>query len=685
MIKKITLLTCSFLLLGLSLQAQSWKKLSKQADELYAAGNYAQAAKIYEQAWQKKNKKKELIYKAGDAYHLLRDYPNAAKAYANVKDDTDDFPLAGLYYARSLKQEGNYDQAIREFRSFLDKYAGEERGILETIIQTEIEGAELGKVAAANQDQTIEFSLLGQGVNTAENDFGATLDTDNSLYFSSNLGGTARIFQSELIGDIWSKGELPSNFPLINNGQFANPSLSEDGNRMYFTVCEEGRYGDLNTRCEIYFIDRSGGSWSTPTRLPDAINAPSVTNTHPFVTQRNQTEFLFFSSNRSGPTAKGGMDIWYATRNLRMPGSEFSAPANLGAPVNTNGDEVTPFYLIEEGRLFFSSNNHAALGGFDILVSQGAFSNWTQPVNLGMPYNSSADDYHYSQFNGGGFLSSNRIFGGEKLSTKDDDIFQFTSESNELARYSGTVMDVSNGEPINFYTVTLYEVTNDGRLVQMDIQSVQQGRDGFSFEVLPQREFRIDVDAPGFQPGTQSFNTFDSTGEIFAQALMLEPNNPTPPVTDPGTTYDPGTNTNNTDGTMTPPVTNPGTTAPPATTPPVVVNNPGETYTTQGIGAYDKAEYSTNAPKYEGTYYKVQLVAVAKFNENDKVYEDLLTLGDLETEYLTDRGIYRVLLSAFLSPEEAKQVRATARNSGFPNAFIVKYENGGRFGMIKLR
>jgi tetratricopeptide (TPR) repeat protein/cell division septation protein DedD len=677
MTRKITLLISSLLLLGFSLQAQSWKKLSKQADELYANGNYAQAAKVYEQAWQKKNKKKELIYKAGDAYHLLRDYPNAAKAYANVKDDTDDFPLAGLYYARSLKQEGNYDQAIREFRSFMDKYAGEERGILETIIQTEIEGAELGKIAAANQDQSIELIHLGAGVNTSENDFAATMGPDNNLFFSSTLGGTARIFQSELMGNSWSKGELPSNFPLINNGQFANPSLSEDGMRMYFTVCEDGRYGDLSTRCEIYFIDRSGGNWSTPIRLPDAINAASVTNTHPFVTQRNNTEFLFFSSNRSGPTAKGGMDIWYATRNLRMPGSEFSVPANLGAPVNTNGDEISPYYHIDDGRLFFSSNNHPALGGFDILVSKGAFSNWTQPVNLGMPYNSSADDYHYSEFNGGGFFSSNRIFGGEKLSTKDDDIFEFTSQSSDLGRYTGTVLDVSNGEPINYYTVTLYEVTEDGRLLQMDMQAVEQGRDGFSFEVLPQREFRIDVDAPGFQAGSQTFNTFDTSGEVYAQAIMLEPSNPTPPVVD------------NTDGTGTKPTTNPGnntTTKPPVdNSPPAVVNNPGEPYTTAGVGAYDKAEYRTTAPKYEGTYYKIQLLAVSKFNANDKIYQDLLQLGDLETEYLTDRGIYRVLISAFLSPEEAKQMQQTAQGRGFPNAFVVKYQDGMRYGMIKLR
>ena len=134
--KKIALLSIACFFMAASLSGQSWKKLSKQADKLYEAGSYLEAAKLYEQAWQKKNKKKELIYKAGNAYQMLRDYPNAAKAFANVKDDIDNYPLAGLQYARNLKQDKNYEQAIREFRAYLDKYTGESRDILENFFRS---------------------------------------------------------------------------------------------------------------------------------------------------------------------------------------------------------------------------------------------------------------------------------------------------------------------------------------------------------------------------------------------------------------------------------------------------------------------------------------------------------------------------------------------------------------------
>lgn len=671
MIKKIVYLLGILVLFSTSTQAQSWRKIAKEADQSYEAGNYADAAKLYEQAWRKKNKKKELIYKAGEAYDLLRDYPNAAKAFANVKDDNDDFPLAGLYYARNLKQSNDYDQAIRAFNDFLNKYTGEDKSLLENIINVEIEGTQLAKVAAANADKKVEFLHLGGGINSAANDFAPELAPDGSLLYSSAIGGTARIYQSELMGESWSKGELPSNFPLINNGQFANATLSQDGNRMYFTVCEEGSFGDLKTRCEIYVINKDGVVWSQPQRLPDAINAAGVTNTHPFVTQRNNTEFLFFVSNRSGDGAQGGMDIYYATRDVSLPGSQFSQPINVGSPVNTNGDEITPYYNADEARLYFSSNNHPSLGGFDIFAAEGSFTNWTQPVNLGMPYNSSADDYHYSQYDNGGFLSSNRIFGGEKLSTLDDDIYEFVTEATPDIVYNGMVIDAGNGEPVNFYSVTLYEITESGQQIQVTMLPVQDGKEGFSFALLPNRQFRVDVDAGGFLPSSESFNTFNQVGNIFAQPIMLEPVGgiPTDNTTDNNTnppTDNTTDNTTNTDGTS-----NNNT------------FNEGEPYVMTGSAPFDQVEYQTSAPRYEGTYYKVQIIATKKFEESR--FEELATIGDIETEYLTAKGITRVLLAAFLSAEDAKQALATARNMGYPAAFIVKYENGRRYGMVKLR
>lgn len=684
MIKKTINLVIVLLLVATVTEAQSWRKLRNQAEESFETGNYAEAAKLYEQAWRKKSKKTELIFKAGEAYDLLRDYPNAAKAFAKVKDKTDDFPLAGLYYARNLKQSNDYDQAIRAFNKFLDTYTGEDKSILERIVQIEIEGTQLAKVAAANADRSIELIHLGVGINTASDDFAPELAPDGTLYYSSTVGGTARIYQSELLGESWSKGELPSNFPLINYGQFANPSLSPDGQRMYFTVCEEGSFGDLNTRCEIYVITLDGVVWSKPRRLPDAINAAGATNTHPFVTQRNNTEFLYFASNRSGSGSQGGMDIYYATRNINLPGAAFSQPINLGAPVNTNGDELSPFYDAERGRLFFSSNNHPSLGGFDIFVSEGNFTNWTQPANLGMPYNSSADDYHFSAHQSGGFLSSNRVFGGEKLSTLDDDIFEFIVEENKNLTYQGTVIDATNGEPVNYYTVTLYEITESGQQIQVEMKAVKQGADGFRFAVLPNRQFRIDVDVPGYIPESQGFSTFNQGGDMYAQAIIVEPESKGPITKEKEEISTNTTTPTNTNPPATDQEKNPTSTSTEEGAQ-AITSTPTAPYVTRGMASYDQVEYRSSAPQYEGTYYKVQLMAIKEFEENSPKYQKLAMVGDIETEYLLQKGIYRVLLAAYLSPQAAKQAQAKARTMGFPDAFIVKYEDGRRYGMVKLR
>lgn len=683
MIKRIVFLTCCCFLLISSLQAQSWKKLSKQAEEQYKNGNYTAAAQLYEQAWQKKNKKKELIYKAGEAYYILRDYPNAAKAYANVKDENEDFPLAGLYYARSLKQSAQYDEAIQAFRDFGESYSGEGKAILEDIIRKEITGAEIGKVAAANADPNITLIHLGGGVNSDQNEFAAVADAQGNMFYASTMGGTARIYQTERVGERWAKGALPTNFPLINNGQFANPSVTPDGSRMYFTICEDGDYGNLSTRCEIYYTTRSGGAWSQPVRLEDNINSQDVTSTHPFVTQRNDLEILYFASNRGGGGSQGGMDIWYATRSLRTPGSGFSQPVNLGPAVNTLGDEITPFYAESEGKLYFSSNGHPTIGGFDIFVSTGDLMNWTEPVNAGVPFNSSADDYHYSMYSGGGFLTSNRVYGGEKLSTLDDDIFEYRAAPT-TSRYSGRVLDASDGEPINYYTATLYEIGPDGRLTQLDMRSVEQGRDGFNFEVLPNRDFRIEIDAPGYIAGSQNFSTYGATADIFGDAIILDPSQPNQPVDQPDDPMtDPGGN-QMTDPNNPPPPNN-NTTNQPDNNPPPPPATTGEPYVAQGTSPYDQERYRTSAQRYEGVYYKVQIAAMKNFKENDPRYDRFLSAGDIQTEYLLDKGLYRVLIGSFFNLEDAKRVREQARSGGYQQAFVVKYQDGQRYGMIRLR
>jgi len=89
---------------------------------------------------------------------------------------------------------------------------------------------------------------------------------------------------------------------------------------------------------------------------------------------------------------------------------DFSVPVNLGPGINTPGNEITPFYDYENSTLYFSSDGHVSLGGYDVFKSEGTFGQWGEVENMGFPVSSSADDMYYIRELGSGdvYLVSNR-------------------------------------------------------------------------------------------------------------------------------------------------------------------------------------------------------------------------------------------------------------------------------------
>ncbi|MDX2068875.1 MAG: SPOR domain-containing protein [Haliscomenobacter sp.] len=675
MLRKLVFLLLNFSLIC-TLSAQSAKKLMKQGEEAYTKGNYVQAADFFEKSWLK-GKKPEAIFKAGEAYYVLRNYRKASEAYVNVKDKNDQFPLVGLKYARSLKQDGQYDKASKAFSDFRDSYSGDGKAVIEDMVQTEIQGCELGKLLPAQAQQGIEVNFAGAGVNTSDNEFGPLPIDKGLLYFSSTIGGTARIYRSSLADNAWGKGATPDNFPVIQKGQYCHGSLTPDGQRFYFTICDAASsFSNRTTRCEIYVIRKQATGWSAPEMLPEAINAKGTTSTQPHVVQNNGKEILYFASNRTG--GRGGMDLWYVERPLSATGNAFSNPINLGSSINTLGDEMTPYFNSSEGTLYFSSNGQTSIGGFDIYSSKGDLSSWAPADNMGLPYNSPADDYYFIKHNDGegGFLVSNRIVAGEKLTTKDDDIFEIKSKL-VVAKLQGSVFAQETGEPINKYLLTLYEIRAD------ESESILLNREfntsTYDLELLPNRKFRVEITAQGYATGAYNFVTENPTGQPYGQPLMLvklggsvvntnpagNPNTTTPGANPPlGNPNNPGTN-------------NPSTNLPNA-------NPSGGIYTAKGAGPADKEEYSTDAPRYEGEYYKIQLAALKTYSPTDKRYAAMSELGSVQTETILSKQMTRVLVATFYTKEEAKRALAAVKQKGFSLAFIVKYTNGERYGRVNL-
>ena len=84
------------------------------------------------------------------------------------------------------------------------------------------------------------------------------------------------------------------------------------------------------------------------------------------------------------------MDIWYSIAR----DGKFEHPINAGPIINTEGNEITPFYDKKRAILYFSSDEHIGIGGYDIFYAEGAMSQWSSPSNMGVPINSEDNDIY---------------------------------------------------------------------------------------------------------------------------------------------------------------------------------------------------------------------------------------------------------------------------------------------------
>jgi len=666
MAKRLIFFAVAFFLVS-ALSAQSWKKLRHSAEELFEEGKYAEAAEKYAAAWEKKPKKEDLIFNAGESYYLIRDYRNAAEAYQHVKGNYDDYPLAGLKYARSLKQDGQYDKSIQAFREFSQSYTGQSKAILEEIIRTEIRGAELAKQLAGQPNPEVQLKHLGAGVNSDANEFAPLSFSNDVLYFSSNMGGKARIYRSQRVGNRWDKASIPENFPVIPEDHFAHGALTPDGSRYYFTICgSEGNFNNLSTRCELYVIRRVSSTWSQPERLPAVVNVDGTTSTQPYVIHQGGTEYLYYASNRAG--GRGGLDLWYTTRSLAADDMSFTNPVNLGPTINTLGDEMSPHIDVQTGMLYFASNGHVTMGGFDIFRAQGSATSWSVPENIGTPFNSSADDFYYVEKGNktGGFFASNRIFAGQKLTTTNDDIFEFSSQTFR-PRLQASVFNRGTNELLDNVNVTVYEVGANGLENQLYNRSFTGGN--YSFDLPPGGTYRVQIESPGFEPESYSVVAGDPAVTNYGQSVFLAPLQSSfveAPAAFPPTT------------TTTPEAVNTGSGR-------RVLDPGGEVYTSRGLAPTDSWEFTTTAPRFAGTYYKVQLVSLSKYNPNASKFSKVRPFGEnMTTEFVIEKNLNRILLGPYFSEMEARSALQQVHVNGWPKAFLVRYDDGQRYGRVNL-
>jgi hypothetical protein len=333
---------------------------------------------------------------------------------------------------------------------------------------------------------------LGALINSSAHDYCPLVTADGStMYFTSRRGARGAmkdisgqyyedIFVARQVNGIWQRAEN-AGAVLNTPGHDATVGLNPDGSSMIIY-----RAGRDNIAGSLYESILHEGKWQQPVVMTDKIN---TRHHEPSAGIAPGGQEIYFSSDRPG--GYGGRDLY---RIRRLPNGQWSLPLNLGPNINTPFDEDAPFMHSDGSTLFFSSNGHNTMGGFDIfkaVLMDADMNGWGRPVNMGHPLNTVNDDIYFSLNADGqtGYFSSERP-GGMGM----QDIYQINFAGSQLDHVyvRGVVADALD-EPVRARIVL-----TDMEEEVIGVYNTNEGTGRFMMLMTRNEPFHVTVEAPGF-------------------------------------------------------------------------------------------------------------------------------------------------------------------------------------------
>jgi len=393
----------------LSSFSQTVSQLTKAGDKKIEEGDYYAASLYYKDALKKDDENIDLNYKYAEACRMFHDLDGANKGYRAVTklDKANQYPLALFGLGETLRStcECKCEEAQKYFHRFQTKWR--KKDYYNAKAQQEIEACAWVKDHLKKND-SIKIEHLGKDVNTPQSEFNAVHVFPDKIQFSSLRNISTDKKNEKYLVRIYNQPPNPEAIYMPNGAKaelnIGNGAYSVDSRKFFYTQCEQK---DKSTsRCDIYVTKYEDFKWTTAEKLSDHVNDVKATNTHPAVGyDLAGNEILFFSSDREG--GQGRMDIWMS--RLNRDGT-YEQAVNAGSIINTQGNEITPFYDANNRKLFFSSDWHYGFGGYDIFETTGEMTNWSAPKNLLQPVNTPQNDLYYSKAadDSRAYITSNR-------------------------------------------------------------------------------------------------------------------------------------------------------------------------------------------------------------------------------------------------------------------------------------
>jgi outer membrane protein OmpA-like peptidoglycan-associated protein/tetratricopeptide (TPR) repeat protein len=413
-------------------------------------GKYAEALDYYLLANSFNPNNALLNYEIGVCY-LKSFYQNNSLIYLENAQrlNANASPELNYYLGRAYQYNYMFDEAIAKYKEYLaslknftpDDTANINRRIMECV-----NGIELIK----NSNKVI-IENIGGHINSMWDDYSPFVNQDETMMaFTSRrkttTGGKTNPFDYMYYEDIyfiyknadgsWSNPFNPGK-PLNDNRNNATIDLSPSGDTI--TIYQNKSFNDF-----LYESYKVKGKWVKPVKLQKEVNMRTFWQ--PSATYSKDKKTIYFISDREG--GFGGTDIYMSKQ---MADGKWDIAKNLGQEINTKfGEDAV--YLVNDSILYFSSQGHNTMGGYDIFITKLDNGKWTKPVNIGYPMNSAGDDMFLmiSQA-GNGYFASDRQGGFGGL---DDYFVRFNMSADEILSQilpvyiDGSFIDDKSGEPV---------------------------------------------------------------------------------------------------------------------------------------------------------------------------------------------------------------------------------------------
>lgn len=476
------------------------------ADDYLSFGDYNRALAALLKIYPKQSDDIAVNYKIGFCYlHVNDDRSKAIPYLQRVYKKDGSYKDICLLMGQAYMYHHEFDAAIGYFNQHRNKTTAKNYDETDHFIRN----CEDAKTLIRNPVD-VSFENLGKEVNSKYPDYYPFVSQDGStIYYTTRREGgssrtrswggysTADVYSSKLKNGQWSKGK--SLGPAVNtSGDEECVGVTADGKNMIL-YCDNALFVS-----DIYLSSMGKGkSFPRPVEFPAPVNSEE---TEWEGSMTNDGEMIVVVSDRKGGT--GGHDIWIIRK---LPGGSWGAPFNPGPNINTKYDEAFPVFDEETNTLYFASQGHVNMGGYDIFRSKyDPVKNSFGPAeNLGYPINNTMDNMEFTLAanHRDGYISAVRPEG-----LGDLDIYRviFNRVEQRLSVLTGTVFCSDSVQPAEEFYVVLKNSAGE----RIDSARVNQKSQRYVMAVAPGK-YTLVAELPGYDPLSLPLMVFDRSDFIF--------------------------------------------------------------------------------------------------------------------------------------------------------------------------